>query len=217
MHDKFPIDLLTAYRTRCVVRWLTWTAACWIVMVALPSFPRVRGWLSLPLYVHDEQAQGDLAYVMAGGVAYMERLRAAADLYHMHRIDEIYLLDEQQATGYDFVHHRSQKKVERATAYLGLLGIPRNVIRFVPEQENAWMGSLSEAQMFTANRPQTLSSLVVVTSAPHTRRSRLCFRRSLPSKITVHVYAASPPAQSAEIYMPLWHEYLKLLVYSIVA
>lgn len=188
-----------------------------MVMVALPSQRTVRSWLCLPLYIHDDDAQGDVAYVMADGYAYLERLRGASDLFHMHRVDDIYLLDERQPSGYDFVQQRLQTKADQATAYLGLLGVPRERIHHVPELANAWMGSLSEAQMFAANLPASISKVVVVTSAPHTRRSGLCFRRSLPKTFVVQVYSASPPSQSAEVYMPLWHEYLKLLVYYIYA
>ena len=212
MFDKLS-QATRELHTRRVWRTLALITAGWIVMVGLPSQRTIRSWLSLPLYVHDEAAQGDVAYVMADGYAYLERLRGASDLYHMQRIDEIYLLDEQRSSGYDFVQHRSQSKVQQATAYLGLLGVPSERIHLVPEQPNVWMGSLSEAQRFAQIRPESISKVVVVTSAPHTRRSRLCFRRSLPTSIGIQVFSASPPSQSAEIYMPLWHEYLKLLVY----
>ncbi len=204
---------------RCRVYWrrLALIAGCWVVMVALPSQRNVRGWLCLPLYMHQEDARGDVAYVMAGGFAYFERLRAASDLIHMHRVSEIYLLDEQQSVGFDFVQHRLQPKVEQAKAYLGLLGVPSECIHVVPEFPNALMGSLSEAQMFAAHLPDAVSDVVVVTSAPHTRRSLMCFQRSLRLSVTVQVYAASEPSQSSEVYMPLWHEYLKLLVYFIFA
>ena len=72
-------------------------------MVALPSIREVRALLIAPIYVHEEDASGDCAYVMADGSAYWERLRAASDLYHMHRIKQIYILDEPDSAGYHFV------------------------------------------------------------------------------------------------------------------
>ena len=80
--------------------------SCWGLMVALPSIKEVRAWILLPLYVHDEEAAGDLAYVMADGSAYWERLRAASDLYHMHRVPMIYILDQPTPAKYNFVSKR---------------------------------------------------------------------------------------------------------------
>lgn len=189
----------------------------WLLMVALPSLEFVRVALCWPLYVHHADAAGDAGYVMAGGYAYLERLRAASDLYHMHRVKEVVLLDETKSAGYDFVHHRSQSRAERAAAYLNFLGVPEDKIRFVPEQLSVSMGSLSEAQSFAGLYGSDYTSVVVVTSAPHTRRSLMCFRRSMPENVKLSVYAASDINGSAELCSPLWHEYFKLLVYALVA
>jgi uncharacterized SAM-binding protein YcdF (DUF218 family) len=192
-------------------------ASCWVVMVAVPSFRDVRAWIMLPLYVHDKDAAGDLAYVMADGSAYWERLRAASDLYHMHRIPIIYILDQPTSLGYNFVSQRSETITERAIAYLETLGVPKGAIRTVPAPDNALMGSLSEALAVRGLLPKNVDQMVVVTSAPHTRRSRLCFQRSLSSEVQVKTYAASIPLHSDELYAPLWHEYFKLLVYYFLA
>ena len=51
--------------------------------VVLPSFKSIRGILTIPLYISDDSARGEAAYVMADGHAYWGRLNGAADLYHM--------------------------------------------------------------------------------------------------------------------------------------
>lgn len=188
-------------------------------MVGLPSIREVRALLIAPLYVHDEDASGDFAYVMADGSAYWERLRAASDLYHMHKIGRIYILDEPNSAGYHFVKKRSESKTERAIAYLDLFGVPKDVISTVTvqEQDSALMGSLSEAIAVQQNLPPDTKQFVVVTSAPHTRRSRLCFQRTLSASVTIKTYSASTPKTSAELHAPIFHEYLKLLVYYFVA
>ncbi len=201
------------YPTSKLVRMGSVLVACWIVMVALPSIKEVRALMISPLYVNDEDAAGDIAYVMADGSAYLERLRAASDLYHMHRVPIIYILDERRPAGYNFVTQHLDSTAERAIGYLESFGVPRHAVQTVTAPNNAIMGSLSEAVAVQQVIPKNVDQIVVVTSAPHTRRSRLCFQRSLSSKVKVSTYSASVPIGSAELYAPIFHEYLKLAIY----
>jgi uncharacterized SAM-binding protein YcdF (DUF218 family) len=188
----------------------------WLLTTFLLSFSSIRGIVAYPLYVHDSNAKGEAAYVMADGYAYLERLRTASDLYHMNRVPQILLANESQSAGYNFTKGRSETRVERAIDYLTLHGVPRDKISTIDFQLDATYGSLSEARNVAAQQPD-IKQLVVVTSAPHTRRSRLCFRRAMPSNVVVNVYSATSPRRSAEISSPIWVEYLKLLVYFFVA
>lgn len=165
-----------------------------------------------PLCVDDEQAAGEIAYVMADGPAMWERLRAAADLYHMHRIAQIALLDEKQSSGYNFVRHQSDSRVQREIDFLAMLGVPPDKIQTVQSDSEDWLSSRSEAVGLFRERPK-VKRLVVVTSPPHTRRSLLCFRRTFPTDTKIAVYSAALPSESAETYLPIWIEYVKLVVY----
>lgn len=62
------------------------------VFVMLPSFPKVRNILAVPLVVHEQSAHGDACYVLAGGEALWERLDAVADLVQMGRVTSILLM-----------------------------------------------------------------------------------------------------------------------------
>lgn len=170
-----------------------------------------------PLYVHNSDASGELAYVMAGGDAYRERLEAASDLYHLHRVPSIYILDERAPANFDYVAGKSQTRAESAVRYLAFLGVPRQAVHCVDEPPAPWMGSLSEAEALSRALPENVERVVVVTSAPHTRRSLLCFQRSLPANVGATAYAATPPQTSAELYSPIWQEYCKLFVYFFLA
>ncbi len=165
-----------------------------------------------PLFVHDEQATGQVAYVMADGPAMWERLRAAADLYHMHRIEQIALLDEKQSSGYNFVRHQSDSRVQREIDFLGLLGVPADKVQTVDPERGDWLSSRSEAVGMFRKLPNS-KSVVVVTSPPHTRRSLLCFRRTYPARTKITIYSAALPSESAETHLPIWIEYVKLAVY----
>jgi uncharacterized SAM-binding protein YcdF (DUF218 family) len=192
-------------------------AVAWLVLVALPTFKPVRSLMTWPLYQHTPHASGELAYVMADGYAYLERLRAAADLYHMHQVKQIFILNEGQLTAYNFQTRKSQTKAELAIAYLGFLGVPSNAISTIDASTSALFGSLSEAQAMATALPAGTQCVVVVTSAPHTRRSLLCFRRCLPPGIQSQVYSATEPIQSAELSGAIWLEYIKLVVYFVAA
>lgn len=196
------------WRRRCVFLILAWCAT-----TVCMSFPSLRGVVAYPLYEHDDQSAGDAAYVMADGAAYWERLRAASDLYHWKRVPRILIPDEQIKSNYNFVRRENDTLTQRALDYLKMYGVPAEAVTPVPYDVSANFSSLGEAQSVAKKFPD-LRSIVVVTSAPHTRRSKLCFDRVYSNKdIDVHVYAASGLSQSTEITSPIWIEYLKLVVY----
>ena len=176
------------------------------------SFSSVRGVLIIPLYQNDPEAHGEIAYVMADGAAYWERLLAASDLYHWHRIKQIYVLEELESSSYNFVRGQSDTRLQRAIDYLKMRGVPEDAIRSVPIRQNEWLSSRSEAAGVAA-LPVKFNSIVVVTSPPHTRRSKLCFQRAFAGNAEISVYSATLPSQSAETHFPIWIEYAKLVVY----
>ncbi len=176
----------------------------------------VRGWIALPLYVSESSARGEAAYVMADGHAYWERLRGASDLYHMHQVERIFIRDEKSLSTYNFVKKRNDQLVDRAIDYLTWHGVPREAIGTIPVDNETWFSSLNEAKAIAKEMPD-IKEIVVVTSAPHTRRSQLCFQRTLPAAVSVQIYAPSPPRDSSEIFEPLWYEYLKLAIYYFAA
>ena len=197
------------------IRRLIWLLAAWIFFVGLPSITLVRTTMMWPLYVHDGDAEGECAYVMAGGSPYYERLRAASDLFHWDRVERIYISDERDSSGYHFALKRSITRAEKARLLLRMWGVPDSAIQTIPVDESALLSSSGEAHSFAAN-VEAQGSIVVVTSAPHTRRSRLCFQRVLPAA-DIAVYSASEPAHSAELSSAIWLEYLKLALYYFLA
>lgn len=207
---------LASGRARGALRPLGWTLLAFLVFGVAPGITPVRHALSAPLIVHDAEARGDAAYVMQGGLASEERLRAAADLVHMGRVPALYILSDDHRSYHSFTENRALNRTEWALAYLGWLGIPRERIHVVQDGPGAF-GSLHEADLVTAALPATVQRLVVVTSPVHTRRSGLAFRRRLPATIAVTTYAAIDWSLSAEAFAPLWFEYLKLAVYSVIA
>lgn len=203
-------------RPRRAVRVLGWTLLAFLIFGVAPGITPVRHALSNPLIVHDAEARGDAAYVMQGGLASEERLRAAADLVHMGRVPALYILSDDHRSYHSFTENRSLTRTEWTLAYLAWLGIARERIHIIQDGPGTF-GSLHEADLVKAALPVTVQRLVVVTSPVHTRRSGMAFRRRLPGTVAVTTYAAIDWSLSAEAFAPLWFEYLKLAVYSVIA
>ena len=210
--------MLTALRkfSSRTPKWISLSFIFLLAFVVLPSFPRVRNFLATPLVVHGENGQGDACYVLAGGGSLWERLFSASDLIHLGRVHRIILMKNSMGGPYNFKASRSWSRTQWEVDYLYWLGVPNNKIELL-EQSEGLFGTLQEARNVAAHLPRHVRKLVVVSSAPHMRRTVLAFERSLPPDVKVVPYAATTFVNSYEMYFPLWLEYLKLLVYYVVA
>jgi len=134
----------------------------------------------------------------------------------MGRVPRILLMKDNKINQFNFKANTSRSRTQWATDYLAWRGIPNNMIQLL-EQAEGLFGTLQEARYVASHLPRNVKKLVVVSSAPHMRRTVLAFERSLPPDVQVVPYAATTFANSYEMFSPLWLEYLKLLVYYVVA
>jgi uncharacterized SAM-binding protein YcdF (DUF218 family) len=184
-----------------------------LIFMILPTIPVVRAWLAAPLIVTDNAAAGDACYVLAAGNAIWERLAAASDLYHMKRVPMVILMQSGETGPYNFPAQSSWNQTQWELEYLVSRGVPKeNVVTI--ETGEGFFGTLSEARVVARTLPPEVKKLVLVTSAPHTRRSLLIFKRLLSANVQIIPFAATTFETSAEMYDPLWLEYLKLFVYA---
>jgi uncharacterized SAM-binding protein YcdF (DUF218 family) len=184
----------------------------WIAFTAVTSIRKVRAILAAPLVVTDESAHGDACYVLASGNAIWERLAAASDLYLMRRVSKIFIMRNGEPSSYNFDLQTNWSQTQWAVSYLAWQGIPKERVIILDEVKGP-LGTLCEAKNLARTLPLEVKRLVLVTSAPHTRRSLFTFRKLLPASVTVIPYAATPLEYSTELTEPIWLEYLKLLVY----
>lgn len=198
------------------IKWIVIVAFIWLSFVVLPSYENVRSFLAAPLVVHEQNASGDICYVLAGGGAIWERLDAAADLVQMGRVSRILLMEDCSRGQYSFKTNSSWTRTQWATDYLAWRGIPGDRIALIPKSDDLF-GTLKEARAVAKSLSKNVTSLVVVSSAPHMRRAMLAFRRSLPDGVQVVPYAATVFEHSYEMHHPIWIEYFKLLVYYVIA
>lgn len=194
-----------------------WLCATVVIILVAASVPPIRVWLTQPLVVSDDQARGDAAYVLAGGAALRERLDAASDLYWMHRAPRIVLMRDSRRSSYNFAARASWTATDWALDYLRWRGVPADAIQVFEVRKVSRFGTLDEARSLAAMLPDTCRRLVLVTSPAHTRRSILAFSRALRGRAEVVAYAATDIRNSVEFWAPLSLEYLKLLLYAVVA
>lgn len=187
-----------------------------LVFVVLPSFSTIRFMLAAPLVVHEANARGNACYVLAGGGSLAERLDAAADLVQMGRVSKILLMKDDSCGQYSFKAQNSWTRTAWAMDYLAWRGISADKITLLPSCCDRF-GTLQEARNVARFLPGDVARLVVVSSAPHMRRAVLAFRRSLPESVQVVPFAATGFKESHEMFYPIWIEYMKLLVYSVIA
>jgi len=184
--------------------------------MVISSSGLVRSWLGAPLVIHEENARGDSCYVMAGGGALWERLDAASDLVQMGRVGSIILMRDDNICQFSFKANASWTRTQWAADYLAWRGIAADRIQWIP-QTKGFFGTLTEARTIAKRLPKSVKALVVVSSAPHMRRSVLAFTRSLPSDVSVVPYAATSFQTSYEMNHPIWLEYVKLILYFMIA
>lgn len=189
---------------------------CWLVIIALTTSLTLRNWLAAPLVVHRADARGDACYILAGGGAFWERLDAAAELVQMGRVKSILLMKDEHIGQFRFKANKPWTRTEWANDYLAWRGISPDRIGWIPQTDGLF-GTLTEARAVAKNLPPNVKTLVIVSSAPHMRRSTLAFRRALPDDIKLVPYAATSFVSSYEMYHPIWLEYLKLFFYFVIA
>jgi uncharacterized SAM-binding protein YcdF (DUF218 family) len=175
------------------------------------------------LIVNAELERADAIIVLSGSSAYVERTRLAAQLFREERAPEIILTNDNEYGDWSNEHRRNLFFVERAREELQGAGVPAESIEVLPQAVSSTYEEAVLLRDYAA--AHGLRSLLVVTSAYHSRRALLTLRRVFKeSGIEVGVKAVAPGQQSP---LPAvwwlrprgWRlvagEYLKLIYYRI--
>jgi uncharacterized SAM-binding protein YcdF (DUF218 family) len=187
---------------------LAWTPLAWLAAAAL-------------VVPDDAPPRADAIVVLSGSGAYLERTRLAAQLYRAGRAPRVVLTNDDQPGGWSVERERTLYFIERAADELRRGGVPDAAITPLPEPVAS---TYDEAQLLRAYAARTSSrSLVVVTSAYHSRRARWTWRRAFAGSQTAFGFVSVAPGAQ----MPSrggwwlsgrgWHvvagEYVKLAYY----
>jgi uncharacterized SAM-binding protein YcdF (DUF218 family) len=193
----------------CIVAWtlVAWPLAAWAAAGAL--------------VVRSEMPRADALAVLAGASTYIERTHRAAELFHEGRAPQIILTNDEMQGGYSPALDRNPFFVERAAEELRRMGVPAESIKIIPQPLSSTYEEAVCLREYAA--AHDLHSILVVTSAYHSRRALWTLRRVFRgSDVMVGLDPAATGQQSPAPAAWWWHElgwrlvpgeYLKLAYY----
>jgi uncharacterized SAM-binding protein YcdF (DUF218 family) len=173
------------------------------------------------LIVGVELKRADALVVLAGSATYVERTRKAAALFAEGRAPLIVLTNDNLPGGWSKEEQRNPLFVERAAEELRHHGVPSEKIEIIWQPVTSTYDETMCLREYAAARG--LRSIIVVTSAYHSRRALWMLRRVFrESDVAVGLEAAptgqqTPPPATWWWYRLGWKmvpgEYLKLFYY----
>lgn len=173
------------------------------------------------LIVSRELEHADAMVVLAGSTTYVERTHRAAELLREGRAQKIFLTNDNQQSGWSNELQRNPFFIERAAEELRRAGVPGDAIEMLPQ---AVSSTHDEALLLRSTaEAQGLRSILIVTSAYHSRRALWTFRKVFDgSGINLGVTVVPPGEQTPTpatwwLHLSGWREvageYLKLIYY----
>ena len=167
----------------------------------------VVAWIAArALIIQTDLADADAIVILSGSSTYIERTQKAAELYQQGRAKLIVLTDDHTRGGWSSVLQTNPFFVERAKDELVKRGVPSANIRVAPgiasstHEEAVIIREYSLAQGFR--------SILVVTSAYHSRRAVHSLRQSL-SATGISVSSSPAPIGNQTPTPALWWLYVE--------
>jgi len=193
------------YASAILIVWslLAWAAARWLI-------------------VSSDLPQADAMVVLAGSAAYLERTHRAAELFHEGRAPRIILTNDNIQGGWSNELERNPFFVERAAWELeGAGAVPQSSIEILQPTVSSTYDEATVVREYAAKH--NLRSILIVTSAYHSRRALWTFRKVFEGSgvnvgiATVAPGEQTPPVATWWLHLRGWRvvagEYVKLLYY----
>lgn len=147
-----------------------------LAVVALIVAWPVCAWAAArALVVHDELPRADVIFVLSGASEYVERTRHAAELWRRGVAPKIVLTNDNLRGGWDSAQQRNTYFIEREAEELRRAGVPDARIEALPEPVTSTYDEAVRLRAYASE--QGIGSIVVVTSAYHSRRAAWTMRR----------------------------------------
>jgi uncharacterized SAM-binding protein YcdF (DUF218 family) len=189
-------------------------ASCWLI-----------SWLAARwLIVNAPLEHADVIVVLSGSSTFVERTHLAAELYFAGRAGKIVLTNDNQQGGWLSSEQRNPFFYERARWELERLGVPRERIETICTPVVSTHDEALTVRSFAES--QGIRSILVVTSAYHSRRALRTYRRALAGiQVSVGLVAVAPGFQTPNpadwwLFPRGWQlipvEYVKLIYYLIL-
>ena len=194
-----------------------------LALVLLLGWVPIAWCLARSLIVRAELPHADALVVLSGSATYRERARQAAELWKEGRAPRIILTNDSQMSGWSSAEQRNPFFYERAVAELRASGVPQERIEVLHEHIS---GTYEEALLLKLYvEKHNLQSIIVVTSAYHSRRALWTLRRVFgDTRIGIGLEPVPPGLQTPSpaawwLHIRGWQmvagEYAKMIYYRI--
>jgi uncharacterized SAM-binding protein YcdF (DUF218 family) len=192
-------------RTRSLTLAVALSTAAAVMVVWIVGAAAAARWLVVTAEPRDGQ-RVDAIVVLAGASTYVERTRHAAELFHRGLAPRVLLTHDGARSGWLPPEQRNPYFVEHAAAELRWYGVSGADIVMLP----AVVGSTyDEAVVLRAYaRRHGLESLLLVTSAYHSRRALRTFRTVFAGSGTTVYMSPAPPGLQAPPPGSWWRRWL---------
>lgn len=158
--------------------------------------------LARTLIVRDDLKSADALAVLAGSDAYLERTQLAAQLFFQGRAHKIILTNDNLIGGWVNEQQRNPLFVERAMGELRRAGVPSDRIEVLSQPVSSTYDEVVLLQSYAAT--QKLHSLLVLTSAYHSRRALWTLGRVFKSGDVEVSLAVVPPGYQSPSPATWW-------------
>lgn len=151
------------------------------------------------LIVEKKLEKADTILILAGSGAYLERTQKAVEIFKQGVAPKILLTDDGEKTGWSRSEKRNIPYVEMAQRNLVSLGVPsENIEIFKP----IGSGTIYEAQIIKEKaRENNWKSILLVTSAYHTRRALGTFEKLLAAdNVEIGIVSNASEHQAPAVY-----------------
>lgn len=136
--------------------------------------------LATRLIVEKPLEKADAILVLGGSATYIERTHKAAELYKKGIAPRIFLTDDGERAGWSKKEQRNPPYFELAKRALAAQGVPEDAIKVLPGEVTGtdWEARVLSQEIETSG----LKSVLLVTSAYHSRRALWTFEKFLAGK-----------------------------------
>jgi uncharacterized SAM-binding protein YcdF (DUF218 family) len=162
-----------------------------VFIVLIASWIFLAPFIANRLIVEKSVERADVILILGGSAVYLERTEKAAEIYKQGVVPKIVLTDDGEKTGWSRTERRNIPYVELAQRNLIALGVPAENIEIL---KPVGSGTIYEAQEFKEKAArENWQTVLLVTSAYHTRRTLWTFSRVFENQ-SVEFGIAAPPA-----------------------
>jgi len=189
-----------------------------VLLLILVGWTILAWFAARTLIVSAPLASADAIVVLSGSRAYLERTQKAAELYKQGRAPLVVLTDDNTRGGWSSAQQRNPFFVERSMDELIKQGVPADQIKIAGVASNTH----DEAKLIKDYAlAHGLGSVLVVTSAYHSRRALHTLRRSFAGTSVAIGLEAAPVGSLNPVFWWLqpegWRtvgsEFVKLIYY----